>query len=474
MYTLSVYLCLSGVGIDQETGGVEPMQARQKNNNEINLKDMLFHILYRWRSILLVALACAVVFGGYQFASDFMARRHGQYTSAELRYQSEYASWKVAHDRAEEEVQNYEKLIAAKVRQIEDNPFLRLNPDSVWLAQSNFYVQLDKSLFETMPLGVALDPVDGLLEMYGGVLDNLPPEAEELFGTLNVNYLLNVLIDIRLIYEENVFYLAVRAESKEKAEQGLQFLTNRIMNMKEEAQIWAPHTVQVLRTYSYVYTRPDIATTRNTISSDVVNYQNALNNARNILRRNPPAEPADFFWTVGLFAFGIGFILMILYYGITYAVGGKFHESRDLFIRYQVPIYAEFNHSRAHRPGKFPDSLIEKLEFRKRKQDRNAAYDGLYALVSEKLPSGRLLLTGTVETEKIAPIAEALKARVAEGQAIVCKGDLVSDGQAVMEAGKSDAVILVEEKHVSPIKDIDRSAELLNIGEANVIGFVVI
>ena len=234
MYTLSVYLCLSGVGIDQETGGVEPMQARQKNNNEINLKDMLFHILYRWRSILLVALACAVVFGGYQFASDFMARRHGQYTSAELRYQSEYASWKVAHDRAEEEVQNYEKLIAAKVRQIEDNPFLRLNPDSVWLAQSNFYVQLDKSLFETMPLGVALDPVDGLLEMYGGVLDNLPPEAEELFGTLNVNYLLNVLIDIRLIYEENVFYLAVRAESKEKAEQGLQFLTNRIMNMKEE------------------------------------------------------------------------------------------------------------------------------------------------------------------------------------------------------------------------------------------------
>ena len=86
----------------------------------------------------------------------------------------------------------------------------------------------------------------------------------------------------------------------------------------------------------------------------------------------------------------------------------------------------------------------------------------------------RLLLTGTVETEKIAPIAEALKTRVAEGQAIVCKGDLVSDGQAVMEAGKSDAVILVEEKHVSPIKDIDRSAELLNIGEANVIGFVVI
>ncbi|MBQ3278575.1 MAG: hypothetical protein IJG94_05375 [Clostridia bacterium] len=474
MYTLSVYLCLSGAGIEQGTGGVEPMQARQKNNNEINLKDMLFHILYRWRTILLVALACGLVFGGYQFASDATTRSRDQLTSAEIRYQSEYDSWKTAHDRAAEEAQNYEKMIAAKVRQLEESPLYHLDPDNVWEALGYYYVQIDQKMYETMPIGEALNPADGLVQMYLGVLDNLPAEAAELFGTTNYAFLNNILIDVKPVSNENVFYILARADSQEKVEQELQYLTNRIMQMKDDAQSWAPHTVQVVRTNSYVQVRPDIGQTRNSISSDIVNYQNALNNARNILRRNPPAKPGDFFWTVGLFAFGIGFILIILFYGITYAVGGRFHESRDLFIRYQVPIYAEFNHSRAHRSGKFPDSLIEKLEFRKRRQDRNAAYDGLYALVNEKLPSGRLLLTGTVETDKITPIAEALKARAAEGQEVVFKGDLISDGQAVMEAGKSDAVILVEEKHVSPIKDIDRSAELLNIGEANVIGFVVI
>ena len=38
---------------------------------EINLKDFLFHILYRWRSILAVGCIFCFLLGGYKVAGNF-------------------------------------------------------------------------------------------------------------------------------------------------------------------------------------------------------------------------------------------------------------------------------------------------------------------------------------------------------------------------------------------------------------------
>ena len=60
---------------------------------EYRLKDVLFHLLYRWRSILLVTLLCAVVFGGLQALSTNAARRAGNKTKDELRYEQDMAAY---------------------------------------------------------------------------------------------------------------------------------------------------------------------------------------------------------------------------------------------------------------------------------------------------------------------------------------------------------------------------------------------
>jgi hypothetical protein len=51
---------------------------------------------------------------------------------------------------------------------------------------------------------------------------------------------------------------------------------------------------------------------------------------------------------------------------------------------------------------------------------------------------------------------------------------MLHHSDSIEDAAKADAVILVEEKHVSRLKDTDRMAETLMISGANVIGCIVI
>lgn len=45
---------------------------------EIDLKDLLFAVLYRWRPIILLAIVLGVLLGGYKLASGMMVRQDAE------------------------------------------------------------------------------------------------------------------------------------------------------------------------------------------------------------------------------------------------------------------------------------------------------------------------------------------------------------------------------------------------------------
>ncbi len=63
------------------------MQLNKNRVIEINLKDLFFHILYRWRSILIAAIIGAVVLCGYQYFSIKKVHDAGKVTKEERQYQ---------------------------------------------------------------------------------------------------------------------------------------------------------------------------------------------------------------------------------------------------------------------------------------------------------------------------------------------------------------------------------------------------
>ena len=75
------------------SAGNNSVHLNQEYNPEVRIRDLLFHLLYRWRSILLAALICGIVFGAWQYFSVDAAHKAGNRTKDEQRYEQDLASY---------------------------------------------------------------------------------------------------------------------------------------------------------------------------------------------------------------------------------------------------------------------------------------------------------------------------------------------------------------------------------------------
>ena len=451
------------------------MQTKQRTTTEVNLKDMFFHILYHWRSIILITVICAVALGGYQWYSIKRVHDVGGLTSEEEGYNWQMELFEANRKKSQEQINNFEKLLEARTNYRDESLLLKLDPVKSWVAVRVFSVHLDKNVLESLPAGNYSDPVDSLLPVYAGVTFNLKnaDELKEVFGTDNDAYIREV-VGVATEVKEDTVKLTCSAPTQEEAVRWADYMTKQIEKMKPEAEKLFAHDLILIRDEVYTVIRQDIANLSNNVSQEIENYQSSLNVARLNASKGAPGLPGTHIKKMAFFGAIFGLVLTLLFYGIQYAISGKLHESKDLITRFQLPIYGDFAHSRARRPGKVPDSWIEAWEFRNKVRDPEAVKNTLAALLREKVPSGTLLLTGTLPTSKLEPLCESLKERIEDGPEISCRGNLNGDSETLKAISKADAVVLVEEQHVSVMKEINREAELLNISDANVIGFVTL
>ena len=453
------------------------METRQHGGVEINLKDMFFHILYHWRSILVIVLIGTIGLGAYQHFSIVNIHNRGEKTAEEKQYEYDVQAYDASVATSEQAIRSYRNLIANRKDYLAGSLLLQLNPSEVYQATRVYLIKLDDRVNDTLHAGMSGDPADYLMNVYNGAFDNMTSdkEMEEVFGTNNLAYVREVA-KVEANTEFNTVTVTILAPNEEDARKRLEYLCKYVEGLKSRADEVYPHSLEIVRDGVFTITRMDLANSRTNVSSEIENYQNALNRNLENVARGAPGVPGTHVKKMAFFGFLISFALSLLIFGIQYAISGRFHESRDLTARYQLPVYAEYVHSRAwnHHPGKLIDKLIENWEFRKKMRNNDTVNDTLTALLQEKTPSGTLLLTGSLPTEKMQPLAAAMKERIKDGAEIHVRGNLAHDSETLTQAGNADAVLLVEEIHGSRVKDVDRIAELLSIADANAIGFVTI
>jgi ElaB/YqjD/DUF883 family membrane-anchored ribosome-binding protein len=220
----------------------------------------------------------------------------------------------------------------------------------------------------------------------------------------------------------------------------------------------------------------NLLTRQDEIYNQILGWQTMLKEQKEALNeledKKEPTKP------VGIIKFAaIGFILgAFLLAGIhvvRYIGGGKLHKGSELSENYGVPVYGEFIKSRARRPGKGLDRLFEKWEFRHASSDE-AVINDIVALIRERNDGKRVLLTGTLAQEKLESLRQKLRPGLDDVVYLEIAGDFLTNGAAITDASQADAVVMVEEKHVSRLQDIRREAELLIMGSANVTGCVLV
>ena len=206
------------------------MQINKHYEPENNLKDALVFILYRWRSILAGALIGALLLTGYQYATEWLARRAGKQTKAEIKYEEELKEYEDELGRYEDVVAEYEGQLATQDGYQQESVYYRLDANALWTARITYLVTVDPSVLDALPPGSAMDPADNVLPLY------LAPQAsvtdkevlKDVFGT---DTYFNELINVSTDPTANTFSVTVKGGSRERVEKGAEFFISLIGEM---------------------------------------------------------------------------------------------------------------------------------------------------------------------------------------------------------------------------------------------------
>ena len=117
------------------------VQLNREYTPEVRIRDLVFHILYRWRSILLVTLLCALALGAARYFSVKAARDAGNMTRDEIRYEQELADYGTDLANAQEKVETWRTLYTERVTYRDGSLLMQLDPDNAYAAERKYLVQ---------------------------------------------------------------------------------------------------------------------------------------------------------------------------------------------------------------------------------------------------------------------------------------------------------------------------------------------
>ncbi len=460
----------------------------QLNRNQvagINMKELIFHILYRWRSILIAALIGALALCGYQYLSIKKVHDAGKQTKEERQYQIDLQEYGEQLESSRNTIKVYSKLIQEQNAYLNDSIFMQLSPQSVWVASNKYLVKVDQSVLDALPQGSAIDPADSILPVYSLPLSEVTDEdgLKKAFGTDKTEYI-SELVSVDAKTSDNTITLYVMGETKETAEAGLSLLHEQMEKLeKGKAGEIAAHQLiliskQITRGIDKeLSAKVDLAQRQESLAKTTEENQETLQDARQKLDKleasGEPSAPGMHLPKMGVIGFVIGAALLIFIYAVSYVIRDRLNSSADLAKRYNLPVFGELTTS-GHLHGlRGLDKLFSKCELGKDTLKEETVYDNIAALIAEKPDRQNVLLVSSLPENRLNSIRDALVKRLPEKK-VHAQANFNMNSEAISEASKADAVIVVEAKRVSRMKDMDRMAENLIISEAKVIGAVVL
>ena len=457
------------------------------DEQEIDLKDLMFAVFHKWRPLILVAVICGLLLGGikgimtYKKQSDPKVRKE-----ADLTYSADLELYKKNKDTYTREIENLRTDIENQQEYLDYSIWINMSPYDVCEARVDLYVSTG---YEIMP-GMAYqnrDYTDTILQAYQSMLTSsaVMDDVAKQVGT-EPRYLQElVTVTIGTIgVDKNQFSrlltINVNHTSKEKAKTVLDAFLAHVADM--QAQITASigeHTVSTVNEGISSKVDLDLADLQRQQSQKLTDLNDSLQTKQKDLDELEEPEKEDSskvaalksaikFGLVGGFggAFIVAFVVCIVF-----LMGDKVYSAKELKGRYKVKILGKL--SSGKKVG-IVDAWLNRLEGRTCNADETAEYRLIAANVKNYAGDmKKLLITGSAPADTLMRVAEALKSELGEIQTVV-GNCMLEDVETVRELPLCDGVILVEQCETSKYSAIETEIEKIHDLKKSVVGCVVI
>lgn len=243
---------------------------------EIDLKDLMFVVLRKWRPILLIAVLLAVAAGGYKGGQVLLKQSSPEYVQdAQKKYEEELSLYERTKASIQREIDNLTVNIEKQEEYVSQSILMEISPYDVTISSADFLVKTD---YEIMPNMVYqnINYADSLLKSY---LVSVKKECLKDYADkkkLELKYL-EELVLVEADYNNDMLHIEVRHWDGKEAETIMDTIIDNLNSMTRGLSTSiTTHTLTIMNQNTSATVDLGIADKQNKTNTDIDTLRDSL------------------------------------------------------------------------------------------------------------------------------------------------------------------------------------------------------
>ena len=469
---------------------------------EIDLKELMFAVLRKWRPILAAAVVLALLLGGFKAVSA--QRSLNSAGDEDDSYAAALEEYEQKLEICNREIDNLTSDIVNLQKYVEDSILMNTSPYDVWEAKAELFVETDKSgdseygtdnLTATVMRAYQSALTSGeLLSEIGADMGMEERYLQELITVtigLDDYYRLDDLMTVQnrdngftirnqkdnhYIMQDNLLTIQVRHKDEEEARKLLTQLLDGMELFQDRIRSGiALHTVKEIS--NSVSSKVDLSLAdQQSGERDRLNRLNAsLEEKKKELEdiKSPEAQanPVSSGIKYGGIGGVLGAFMAVFFVCIGFVMSDKVYSAKELKYRFKIKILGRLPLA-GGKAGRI-DKWLNGLEGRASGDNEDEEYGLISANICNYMEGARsLLVIGSAAEPHIDEAVSQLSSRL-PGIKVMTGGNLLKDARGLKKLPECDGVILIEQCGKSLYSDVEQEIEKASDLQKLVVGCIV-
>lgn len=481
---------------------------------KINLTNLIYFILCRWRSIILLAFIIGAIFFGAKLTNGFHAMGSENLSESQKEYERSYEEYLIVKSQLEGQAIRLAQAIKEKEDYQHQSILMNLNPNAMYKSTLTYAVKditdmspvaacTEASLAANRKINSILGAYESLIQS-GTILQNI---QKEIGKQIDKKYLTE-LIYIQTDYQSKLLHITVLGDGEKQAQAISDAIKKEIQNAGYNiSTALGDHQLELISYYigNDVDTSisigeiPEYGRNEDTIYQTsieklqkndidfVSDLKNQLMDCNDQLSElTEPSKPGGTTRAgiikssikFGILGFIVGAFVMAYFYILLYVGSGKLMTSDEMQDIYGIPLLAYYKAPISKHTNAI-DNLINRVYGI---SDQRFCLSDAYALAAsnvlariEDADNTEILLAGNADTEAFNSTASGVSEKlIGTGIEVITAGNISENCDAIQKLQKAEKIVLIEQAGVSRKKDIKRELQTLRDLKKEIVGAIVL
>ena len=469
------------------------MNAGNNYDREVDLKALLFDVLFKWRGILLLAIICAVSLGGFKAISTYHTQADATFRAeANEAYENNMKLYESNIEIGEKELDSLINDITSQQEYLDKSVLINIDPYNVSEARVDLFIKTDYQIFPDMVYQNA-DYTETIVQTYQSLIIS-NSVLEIIADSLNIDsrYLGELItVERNLSYDNksesassgNILTIKVLHNNKAAARTILDLVLSNMDDLQKRITTdICNHSITIINQETSSYIDLSLADIQKKAHVKLADLQSALNERQKSYKEltepvglsSPKVVSIKKGIKYGVFGGVLGGCAAIFFIVIGSLLSDKVVSVTELRKRFHMNFLAIVQMPSKNRLFSVIDKWLLKMEnsYSMVTLDEGSKLV-ITSIQSEVEENDSILLTGTESSDLIEKLCQKL---------IECKSNYhFIYGSNILQSSETrenlityKKVILIEQINVSQYAIIEEEMELIKSLGGEILGFVIL